>query len=176
MLIELNLKECNMGTINKTDGLLTEFYLAASGTALTTASEVATAISSAKQIKNISTFGDVSLGDYAVNTLSVFGGNFVKSLGSKTAGNLAVTIVFDALDATGQADIIDMHTNKTYRELIVKYDDTPSSGSTKNPTYVCMTIGIASASLPTTLDSVITLNVTMEIMELPKLIKAAFTA
>jgi len=160
-------------SIPTTDGLLTQFYLAPQGTALVTAANVATALATAKQILNVSTFGDVSLGDYAVNTLSVFGGSFVKSLGSKTAGNLAVTIVFDALDAAGQADILDMHTNKTYRELIVKYDDLPSTGTTKNPTYVCMTIGIASASLPTTMDSVITLNCTMEIMQLPTLIKAA---
>jgi hypothetical protein len=162
-----------MAIVN-TDGLDTKFYLVPTGTTLTTVTNIETAITTAEQIENIVTFGDFDFGTYAVNTLSVFGGDMVKSLGAKTIGNVATQVVFDAANETGQADIRLMHTDKSRRMLIVALDDKPA-GSVTNPTYLLVEIAVPTLAMPITMDASITYNATLEFMQVPRIELAKIT-
>lgn len=156
-----------MATIPSYDGLDTKFYLVPDGTVVTAVSNIETALTTAKEIQNIISFGDFDLGTYAVNTLSVFGGGMVKSLGAKTVGNVAAQIVFDAVNATGQAEIGTMHGDKTRRILIVQLNDNPTSGETPHPSYLVVQIAVSALAMPIAMDSSYVYNATLEFMEIP---------
>ena len=157
------------------DGLDTKFYLVPTTTTVTAVSDIETAIATAKEIQNIVTFGDFDLGTYAVNTLSVFGGGMIKSLGAKTVSNIASQIVFDAANATGQAEISTMHGDKTRRILIVQLNDNPTSGVSPHPSYLVVQIAVSALTIPIAMDSSYVYNATLELMEIPLMHKAAGT-
>jgi len=156
-----------MAGIPNFDGLDTKFYLVPDGTVVTAVSNIETALTTAKEIQNIVSFGDFDLGTYAVNTLSVFGGGMVKSLGAKTVGNIAAQIVFDAANATGQAEIATMHGDKTRRILIVQLNDNPTSGATPHPSYLVVQIAVSALTMPIAMDSSYVYNATLEFMQIP---------
>ena len=164
--------------IPSTDGISSKFYLAAAG-ALASVSAIETAITTAKEIENVTTAGDIDFGTWAVNTLSVFGGGFKKSIGGQTAGNMPLTVVFDAANTTGKADLVLAHSDagKTvgYRNFIVKLDDEPTTGATPHPTYIVCSVKFVSLTLPVTINSSVVYNTTIEFMELPVMHKAAET-
>ena len=167
-----------MATIPSVDGISTKFYLAASAT-YAAVSEIETAITTAKEIENITASGNIDFGTWAVNTLSVFGGGFKKSIGGQTAGNMTLSVVFDAANATGQADLVLAHsqtgTASGYRNLILMLDDEPSAGATPHPTYIVCNIKVVALSMPVTMDSSVTYETTIEFMEIPALYPAAGT-
>lgn len=167
-----------MADIPSVDGLPSKFYLAAA-TTYTAVSEIETAIATAKEIENVSAFGNIDFGTWAVNTLSVFGGGFKKSIGSQTAGNTTLSVVFDAANTTGQADLKLAHetagTAAGYRNLIIKLDDEPTTGASPHPTYITCKIKIVALSAPITMDSAVTYDATVEFFELPVLWEAAGT-
>lgn len=164
--------------IPSVDGINTKFYLAADAT-YTAVSQIETAIATAKEIENITAFGNIDFGTWAVNTLSVFGGGFKKSIGGQTAGNTTLTVVFDAANATGQADLQLAHSTAGatagYRNLILMLDDEPAAGATPHPTYIVCRIKVVALSAPVTMDTMVTYETTVEFMELPTMYKAAGT-
>jgi len=164
--------------IPSVDGINTKFYLAASGT-YAAVSDIETAIAAAKEIENITAFGNVDFGTWAVNTLSVFGGGFKKSIGGQTSGNTTLTVVFDAANATGQADLQLAHSTAGatagYRDLILMLDDEPTAGATPHPTYIVCKVKFVALSTPVTMDTMVTFDTTVEFMELPTMYKAAQT-
>jgi hypothetical protein len=167
-----------MASIPSTDGINTKFYLASSGT-YSAVSQIETAILGGEQIENITAFGNIDFGTWAVNTLSTFGGGFKKSIGGQSAGNTTLTVVFDAANATGQADIKLAHSTAGatagYRDLILMLDDEPSSGLSPHPTYIVCKIKVVALSMPVTMDTSVVYETTVEFMELPTLWKAAGT-
>lgn len=164
--------------IPSTDGINTKFYLATSATYANVAA-IETAIGTAKQIENITTSGEIDFGTWAVNTLSVFGGGFKKSIGGQTAGNMQVSVVFDAANATGQADLKkafdDCRASTGYRNLILQLDDEPTTGATPHPTYIVCNIKVVDLKMPVTMDSAIVYNATLEFMEVPAIYEASET-
>lgn len=167
-----------MAAIPSVDGINTKFYLATSAT-YAAVSEIETAITTAKEIENVTTSGDIDFGTWAVNTLSVFGGGFKKSIGGQTAGNMSLSVVFDAANATGQADLkLAFDTAQTtagYRNLILKLDDEPATGATPHPTYIVCNIKVVDLKMPVTMDSAVVYNCTVEFMETPSIYEAAGT-
>lgn len=165
-------------SISSVDGINTKFYLATSGT-YTAVSQIETAIATAKEIQNITAFGNVDFGTWAVNTLSVFGGGFKKSIGGQTSGNTTLTVVFDAANATGQADLQLAHSTagatSGYRDLILMLDDEPAAGATPHPTYIVCKVKFVALSVPVTMDTMVTFETTVEFMEIPTMYKAAGT-
>lgn len=165
-------------SIPSVDGINTTFYLAAAGD-YTTVSQIETAISSAKEIENITAFGNVDFGTWAVNTLSVFGGGFKKSIGGQSAGNTNLTVVFDAANATGQADLVLAHSTAGatagYRNLILMLDDEPAAGVTPHPSYIVCRVKFVTLTAPVTMDTSVVYETTVEFMELPAMYKAAGT-
>lgn len=164
--------------IPSVDGINTKFYLAPAGT-YAAVSNIETAITTAAEIENVTTFGNIDFGTWAVNTLSVFGGEFKKSIGGRTAGNVALTVVFDAANATGQADLVQAHTDAGatagYRNLILQLDDEPTAGVSPHPTYIVCSIKVVALSMPVTMDSSVVYETTVEFMELPAIYPAAGT-
>lgn len=167
-----------MADIPSVDGISTKFYLAADAT-YAAVSEIETAITTAKEIENITASGNIDFGTWAVNTLSVFGGGFTKSIGGQTAGNMALTVVFDAANATGQADLVLAHstagTTAGYRNLILMLDDEPTAGLTPHPTYIVCRIKVVALGMPVTIDGKVTYEATIEFMAIPELYPAAGT-
>lgn len=164
--------------IPSTDGISTKFHLAAAGT-YAAVSNIETALATAKEIENITASGNIDFGTWAVNTLSVFGGGYKKSIGGQTAGNMTLSVVFDATNATGQADLVAAHADagKTagYRNLILTLDDEPSSGASPHPTYIVCNIKVVGLSMPVTMDSSVVYDTTIEFMEIPEIFPAAGT-
>jgi len=167
-----------MADIPSVDGISTKFYLAADGTNAAV-SNIETAIATAKENENITAIRDLHFGTWAVNTLSVFGGGFTKSIGGQTAGNMTLSVVFDAANATGQADLKLAHTQagttSGYRNLILMLDDEPATGVSPHPTYIVCRIKVVALAMPVTIDSKVTYNTTIEFMEVPDLYPAAGT-
>lgn len=166
-----------MATIPSTDGINTKFYLAAAGD-YAAVSNIETAIATAKEITEITASGNIDFGTWATQTLSVFGGGFKKSIGGQTAGNMTLSVVFDAANATGQADIVLAHstagTTAGYRNLILMLDDKPT-GVTPHPTYIVCSVKFVSLMTPITMDSSVIYETTVEFMQIPKMYKAAGT-
>ena len=167
-----------MASIPSVDGIGTKFYLAASAE-YASVSAIETAIGTAEEIENVTAFGNIDFGTWAVNTLSVFGGGFKKSIGAQSAGNTTLTVVFDASNDSGQADLGLAHsqagTTAGYRNLILMLDDEPSSGLSPHPTYIVCNIKIVALGMPVTMDTSVTYETTVEFMEVPSLYKAAGT-
>ena len=164
--------------IPSTDGISTKFFLAANATYANVAA-IETAIAAADEIENITASGNIDFGTWAVNTLSVFGGGFKKSIGGQTAGNMTLSVVFDAANATGQADLVLAHstagTKSGYRNLILQLDDEPGTGVSPHPTSSVCNIKVVSLAMPVTMDSAVTYDSTIEFMELPTINEAAET-
>ena len=164
--------------IPSTDGISTKFYLAADATYANVAA-IETAIAAADEIENITASGNIDFGTWAVNTLSVFGGGFKKSIGGQTAGNMTLSVVFDAANATGQADLVLAHstasTTAGFRNLILQLDDEPASGASPHPTYIVCSIKVVALSMPVTMDSSVVYDTTIEFMQVPTIHEAAET-
>lgn len=167
-----------MADIPSVDGISTKFHLAPNGT-YAAVSEIETALATAEEIENITASGNIDFGTWAVNTLSVFGGGFKKSIGGQTAGNMTLSVVFDAANATGQADLVLAHsmagTTSGYRNLILTLDDEPAAGATPHPTYIVCNIKVVGLSMPVTMDSSVVYDTTIEFMTIPELYPAAGT-
>lgn len=167
-----------MADIPSVDGINTKFYLAANGT-YTAVSQIETAIGTAKEIQNITASGNIDFGTWAVNTLSVFGGGFKKSIGAQSAGNMTLSVVFNATDATGQADLVLAHSQAAgtsgYRNLILVLDDEPAAGASPHPTYIVCNIKVVALTSPVTMDSSVVYDCTIEFMQIPSLYEAAGT-
>lgn len=105
------------------DSTGTDFYLVATSVAATTKAECTTAISTAKRIKNLKTFGD--LGGTRTVTEEKFLSNDEpkKSMGTKSFGNVPVECIFDAVDTEGQSILTTMYDDKTERTMIIENTD-----------------------------------------------------
>ena len=105
------------------DSTGTDFYLVATSVATTTKAACTTAISTAKRIKNLKTFGDIG-GTRAVSESKFLSSDdSIKSMGSISYGNMPVECLFDPADADGQAVLSTMYWDKSERKMIIKNTD-----------------------------------------------------
>ena len=105
------------------DSTGTDFYLVATSVATTTKAACTTAISAAKRIKNLKTFGDIG-GTRAVSESKFLSADdSIKSMGSISYGNMPVECLFDASDTEGQSILKTAYTDKSERKLIIKNTD-----------------------------------------------------
>ena len=122
------------------DSTGTDFYLVATSVATTTKAACTTAISTAKRIKNLKTFGDIG-GTRAVSESKFLSADdSIKSMGSISYGNMPVECLFDPADADGQAVLSTMYSDKSERKMIIKNTDgnftvLPVKCSSKMKTY-----------------------------------------
>lgn len=105
------------------DSTGTDFYLVATSVAATTKAECTTAISTAKRIKNLKTFGDIG-GTRAVTEEKFLSqDDSVKSMGSISYGNMPVECLFDSADTEGQSILKTMYGDKSERKMIIENTD-----------------------------------------------------
>lgn len=154
-----------------TDSQLTKVYLAPAGTVVATAANCATAISSAKQLLCIQTFGDVGSTRNVQTYKCIDQAGVQKSLGSFDIGNVPVEFLFNAADTAGQKEIRDIYTAGTRKVAIVVLNDqiTPTTG---NPTYITFDCAFSAEGMSISLDQAVLYKTTMEICSLPAKIMA----
>ena len=105
------------------DSTGTDFYLVATSVAATTKAECTTAISTAKRIKNLKTFGDIG-GTRAVSESKFLSADdSIKSMGSISYGNMPVECLFDSADTEGQLILKTMYADKSERKMIIENTD-----------------------------------------------------
>ena len=105
------------------DSTGTDFYLVATSVATTTKAACTTAISTAKRIKNLKTFGDIG-GTRAVSESKFLSSDdSIKSMGSISYGNMPVECLFDSADTEGQLILKTMYADKSERKMIIKNTD-----------------------------------------------------
>ena len=105
------------------DSTGTDFYLVATSVATTTKAECTTAISTAKRIKNLKTFGDIGGTRTVSEDKFLSNDDSVKSMGSISYGNMPVECLFDANDTEGQSILKTAYADKSERKLIIANTD-----------------------------------------------------
>lgn len=161
-----------MGALSVVESQGTQAYLVATGTAVTTAAEIKTALSSAKQINCLLDLGDISLGSRSVQEYTCMSSdNAFKSLGSISLANITPQLLYKPDDTTGQQDLRSMWENNTRRIMIIELNDqiTPSTG---NPTYITFEAAISSPTIGIAKDNAVQYSPTIEICTTPDLIEA----
>lgn len=150
-------------------------YLVAAGTDLSTVAKIVTALGTAKEIGNINTIGDVTSSRNVTEYKVIDKDEVAKSLGSLSLGNLPIELMYDGEDSAGQKDLRDAYNTNTRRELIIKLNDTPLTGTVKNPTYITMQVGVSSDGVAIAIDQAVIYKTVLEICSKPVLFPAAIT-
>ena len=150
-------------------------YLVAAGTDLSTVAKIVTALGTAKEIGDINTIGDVTSSRNVTEYKVIDKDEVAKSLGSLSLGNLPIELMYNGEDTAGQDDLRDAYSTNTRRELIIKLNDEPTTGSVKNPTYITMQVGVSSDGVAIAIDQAVIYKTTLEITSKPVLIPAAIT-
>ena len=152
--------------MNVTSSQLTKVYLVPLGTAVATAANCVTAISSAKELLCFQSFGEIGI-TYNVQTYKCIDKNEVqKSRGSADLGNIPTEFLFDAADTAGQAELRTISISGGRKIAIVKYNDqiTPTTG---NPTYRTFETFVSGEGETIALDAAVIAKYTMEIASIP---------
>lgn len=154
-----------------TDVQGTKIYLVATGTAVATAANCATAISGGKQIGCLQSIGDISITRAVQQYNCISSDKVSKSAGSVSLGNQEISTLFNAADTAGQQDLIAAWDDKERRILIIELNDqiTPSTG---NPTYITYEVFPSGITIPLAKDAAVLYNATIEISSLPAIILA----
>ena len=161
-----------METLSVVESQGTQAYLVATGTSVTTAAEIKTALASAKQINCLLDLGDISLGSRSVQEYTCMSSdNAFKSLGSVSLANITPQLLFKPDDTAGQADLRDMWVNNTRRIMIIELNDqiNPTTG---NPTYITFEAAISQPTIGITKDNAVQYSPTIEICTKPDVILA----
>lgn len=150
-------------------------YLVAAGTDLSTVAKIVTALGTAKEIGDINTIGDVTSSRNVTEYKVIDKDEVAKSLGSLSLGNLPIELMYNGEDTAGQYDLRNAYNTNTRRELIIKLNDTPLTGTVKNPTYITMQIGVSSDGVAIAIDQAVIYKTVLEICSKPVLFPAAIT-
>ena len=105
------------------DSTGTDFYLVATSVATTTKAACTTAISTAKRIKNLKTFGDIGGTRTVSESKFLSSDDSIKSMGSISYGNMPVECLFDSADTEGQSILKTAYSDKSERKMIIKNTD-----------------------------------------------------
>ena len=161
-----------MATLSVVESQGTQAYLVATGTAVTTAAEIKTALAAAKQINCLLDLGDISLGSRSVQEYTCMSSdNAFKSLGSVSLANVTPQLLYKPDDTAGQQDLRSMWENNTRRIMIIELNDqiTPTTG---NPTYITFEAAISSPAMGIAKDNAVQYSPTVEITTKPVVIVA----
>ena len=142
--------------------------LAAAGTAVSSTAEIGTAISGGKAINCLQSVGDITSTINVQEYSCLSSDEIVKSLGTTTLGTLTMDLLYDALDAAGQADMRTMFAGKERRVLIIALSD--DSGTT--PTYITMDVAISAETCSLQKDAAVMFSNTVEMCSVPALTEA----
>ncbi len=157
--------------LNVTNTQGTKVYIAPAGTDVADATKIATAIASASQIGCIQSLGSIDTSREVQEFACMSSDEIAKSLGSIKAGNLDISLLFDATDAAGQKELRDMYTANERRVFIIELVD----AGTANPTYICFEGAVSAMATPIDKDSAVLQNFTVEMTSIPVITLASDT-
>lgn len=155
--------------ISVTNSQGTKVYIADSGTAVTDATAIATAISGGDQIGCIQSLGSISTSRSVQEYSCLSEDSTVKSSGSMSLGNIAIELLFDALDAAGQATLRSAYTANSSHVFIVELNDDAGA----NPTYITFDGFVSSEEVSAQKDNAVMYNVTVELNSVPAFVLAS---
>ena len=149
----------------------TKAHLVATSVATSTAAEIKTAITGGDQIGCLQNLGDITTSRNVQEYKCLSSDETAKSLGSISLPNVAMDLLFDADDATGQAELRTMYSTNTRRKMILELNDqiTPTTG---NPTYIVFEAGLSSDGVAIALDAAVMYKTTVEICSKPAMVMA----
>lgn len=152
--------------ISITDSQGTLVYICPANTALATPANVQTAFASAKLVGCIQDLGSISTTRNVQEYSCLSSSEIAKSFGSLSLGNFTIGMLFDASDATGQKELLDMFAANTRREFIIGLSDGAFSATT-NPTCFVFTGGVSSTEVSIQKDNAVMVSATVEIASVP---------
>ena len=154
--------------LSVTDVQGTKAYLVATGTDVSSAAAIATAITGGVQIGCIQALGDITQTRAVTEYTCISSDESSKSQGSISLGNQEISTLFNAADTAGQQDLIAMWDGKERRILIIELNDeiTPTTG---NPTYITYEVFVSSPTFTMQKDNAVLYNATLEISSIPAL-------
>lgn len=155
--------------MNVIDSQGTLLFLLPYGTAVSSVAEIETAIGgvNAKQVGCIQDLGEITTSRSVQEYSCLSSDEVSKSLGSITLGNQTIGLLFDASDATGQADLVAAYNATTSagkrRVAVIQLNDE----GTTNPTYIVYDIAVSSLGVAVSKDNAVMRNFTVEVMSKP---------
>lgn len=158
--------------LNPTSSQGTKVYVADTANALSStsiAADVATVISAGKQIGCIQDLGEIGASRNAQELSCLSADESTKVLGSMKAGNVSISLLFNATDTEGQASLRAMFNNNETRTIVVEFNDNAGA----NPTYIFFEGGISDNKYVVQKDNAIMYNTTVEFISTPTVILAA---
>ncbi len=151
-----------------TDSQNSKVYIVAEGTAVTDPTEITTAISGGDQIGCLQSLGSISTTRSVQEYSCLSSDETAKSFGSLSLGNIAMELLFDALDSAGQLALRTMYSTNARMTFIVELNDNAGV----SPTYITFDGGISSEDIAVAKDSAVMYNVTIEIASAPVVVLA----
>ena len=138
----------------------TKVYIcAAASTAVSDVAEIETAITAGKQIGCIQDLGGLGSSRSVQEYTCLSSDESAKSSGSKSQGNFTVSLLFNAADAAGQAELVTMYEGSQTRTMIIEFNDNAGV----SPTYETFEGFVSSDEISAPKDGAVTLTNTIEI-------------
>lgn len=145
--------------INITNSQGTKVYVCAgAGTAVADAAAITTAIAAGAQIGCIQDLGSLSETRSVQEYSCLSSDEIAKSSGSLSLGNFTVSMLFNAADAAGQAELRSIFAANETRTMIVELND-----GTTNPTYRTFEAFVSGQEMAIQKDNAVMLNSTIEL-------------
>ena len=151
-----------------TDVQLTKLYIAAEGTAVTTPTEIATAISGADIVSGIQSIGAITYSRNTNEYSAIDTDDTAYSSGSISIAPVDLSLLFDSTDTAGQAELRTMMNTNTRRVFIIKLTDDLAV----SPSYLTFTGFLSSQGYPIEKDSAVMYATTIQPSSVPVLTEA----
>jgi len=146
-----------------TDTQGTKTHLVATTVATSNITEIESAIVGGETINCLQTIGDIGSSRAVAEYGCIDSDETAKSLGSITLPNFETSLLFDALDTTGQADLAAMYANNTRRKMILELNDNAGT----SPTYIVFECAVSSELIGVEKDAAVLYKTTIEITSNP---------
>jgi len=147
-------------------------YICDAGTAVTTPTEIGTAITEGKQIACLQDLGEVSTSREVKTYSCISSDQIKKSFGSMTVGNMTIQVLFNSTDSEGLSELRSMYKTGTRRVFIIEMTDTEGNDT---PSYLTFDGGIAGDKIAFPKDGAVGMDFTVELTALPVVVDAVPT-
>ena len=159
-----------MAVIPITNSQGSKVYIATTANAVVTdATTIATAIGTGKEIGCLQDLGEIGSSRSVQEYSCLSSDNIAKSSGSLSLGNVSISTLFNAADATGQAELRSIYAGNETRTVIVMLNDDAGV----NPTYYTFEGFVSDQKVAIQKDNAVMFNSTVEIASNPAVVLAA---
>lgn len=160
--------------ISVTNSQGTEVYVCAGNVAIASYSDFddgsgGGAKASAKAIGCVQDLGSINQTTNVQEYECLSSDDSTKILGTTKRGNFQVSMLFDALDTEGQAELRAMFTSKTGNTIVIQLNDK----ATTNPTIIVFDGLVSGQDITAQKDNAVMINSTVEIASTVSIINAA---